>query len=596
MTLLLLITSDPPSPPAATFTGEATVTAEAPRRTVNWSAVDFTAEGHLDAYPGPVLRGGIVPATGKARRIEVCGDVDGTTIADLTSARMGPITWERNQPEQWSFTMPADDPKGAFVLDVHLREAKLWRGDLLMSWGPMTRPAVAKDYLAVQGQGAGWHLARRTVGPARRRNYIHNGDFEDGTAGWAFYSNPVQRRLDLPGAQPTPPYHDIVRYPTVTGRRALRLQNYITGADACAFQNLTWTVDVDASPLGDRWVLAGWLWVESFHGPASEARGLYLERFSTTELNPNPTVQAIVPGAKKSLQRAFVPLTADTPRRTWVRFEIELTTPPKAGEPETLHVLLYAPNGVVYWDDVELALDKHLVLIETDQAAIAEALVTAAQDPDDGWTDLNITPVCPRTGVLRTRAYRYADRPVVADAIDEFTALDNGIDWAMNYTPTERRFTTYSPARGRRRARAGLELGKNVADIGWSFDGESAATQIVTLGTGDGAARDEGVAIDASGFAGGLSLIEVFTASEGNPVDSLDNLAAERLAVARNPEVLAIKPTPNAVDDFIGIVWPGDTVPVTITKLPLDIAADYRIERMTLNEDDSIDFVLNRRV
>ena len=42
-------------------------------------------------------------------------------------------------------------------------------------------------------------------------------------------------------------------------------------------------------------------------------------------------------------------------------------------------------------------------------------------------------------------------------------------------------------------------------------------------------------------------------------------------------------------------MWPGDTVPVTITKLPLDIAADYRIERMTLNEDDSIDFVLNRR-
>jgi hypothetical protein len=58
--------------------------------------------------------------------------------------------------------------------------------------------------------------------------------------------------------------------------------------------------------------------------------------------------------------------------------------------------------------------------------------------------------------------------------------------------------------------------------------------------------------------------------------------------------------------NFIGRMWEGDIIPVTIRKsyvdadmsklLQFEIDDDYRVIELTINPDDSLSLTLNRRV
>lgn len=583
--------------PSATRTGFAalavaaagTLAPAAPAVVVSWAALRFTAHA--------VLTPTIVPR-GKKRRAVVT-DAHGVPYGELENAKIGAITFEHNRPEEFSLALPVADAKANLLLEERIREVQVWRGDQLLAWGPALRPAADKAFLAVTCKGALWHLMRRHIGKAERTNYVQNGDFEDGLAGWSFITNQYKIFYGEPDAQATPPHHGIVTFPTVTGRRALELENYVPGADAFASQSFEWVVDEDLSPDGDRWTLKGYVLVKRFDAPATEGgRGLYLERFSTTEPHPDPKVLAVDPNAKKSLEHVFVPIDEETPVGVWHRLEIGLETPPKAGEPEVVNVRLYAPDGLVDWDAISLTLEERLAFFGKDQTSdIARAIVEHLQDADYGKSDVNISTACEPSGVLRDRVYLHSEHPNGFDALDEFAGLDNGFDFAVRYTPTERIFTTYHPERGTHWLRFALELGRNIADFAWTFDGEAASSSIVVLGQGDGSDREEGASIDPDAFSGGLTLEEVFSAPPETPIDSLDNIAAERLAVTTAPEVLAVKttrPQPGQADP-IGVLWPGDTVPVTIRRGVLAIEGTYRVIRLTINPDDTLDLVLNRR-
>lgn len=575
-------------PAAATFEGQGTATADAVIE-VAWASVRFT--GRATFTPTIIPRG-------KKRRAVVT-DANGAPYGELETAKIGAITFELNRPEEFSLALPVDDAKANLLLEERIREVQVWRGDQLLAWGPALRPSADKRWLAVTCRGALWHLTRRHIGKAERTNYIVNGDFEDGLAGWNFKSSEYQIAYDLPGRQDTPPRHEIVSFPVVTGRRALELENFVEGTDAFGWQSFEWTVDEELSPDGDRWTLKGYVFVASFSGPATEGgRGLYLERFSTTEPHPDPKMLALNPNAKKSIEHVFVPIDEETPLGVWHRMEIGLETPPKAGEPEVVNVRLYAPDGVVRWDAISLTLEERLAFFGKDQTSvIAKQIVEHLQDAAYGKSDVNISTACAPSGVLRDRTYVHSEHPNGFDALEEFVSLDDGFDFAVRYTPTERIFTTYHPERGTHWARFSLELGRNIADFAWALDGEAAASSIVVLGQGDGSDREEGAAIDATAFSGGLTLEEVFTAPPETPIDSLDNIAVERLAVTSAPEVLAVKttrPQPGQPDP-IGVLWPGDTVPVTIRRGVLEIVGTYRIVRLTINPDDTLDLVLNRR-
>jgi len=574
---------------AVNLAASATLAPTAPAVVVSWTAVRFTGRGTLTPT--------IVPR-GKKRRAVVT-DANGNAFGELENAKIGDLTFELNVAETFSLALPVTDPKAALLLEERIREVQVWRGDQLLAWGPALRPAADKHSLAVSCRGALWHLTRRHIGKAERTNYVLNGDFEDGLSGWSFITNEYMIFYGEPGAQATPPLHEIVSFPTVTGRRALELENYVAGADAFASQSFEWTVDEAVSPDGDRWTLKGYVRVERFDAPATEGgRGLYLERFSTTEPHPDPRVLALNPDAKKSLEHVFVPIDEETPLGVWHRMEIGLETPPKAGEPEVVNVRLYAPDGVAAWDAISLTLEERLSFFGKDQTSeIARQIVEHLQDAAYGKSDVNISTACEPSRVLRDRQYLHSEHPNGFDALEEFADLDDGFDFAVRYTPTERIFTTYHPERGTHWPRFALELGRNVADFAWALDGEAAASSIVVLGQGDGSDREEGAAIDAGAFSGGLTLEEVFSAPPETPIDSLDNIAAERLLLTTAPEVLAVsttRPVPGQADP-IGVLWPGDTVPVSIRRGALELEGTYRIVRLTITPDDRLELVLNRR-
>lgn len=553
--------------------------------TVQWSRIAFTGTGTFNVTP---------PFSGTRRRVIVT-DYQGTPIAELERANVGPITYELNRPETWAFTLTSDDPKVASIIEENVREVQLWRGDQLLSWGPMVRPQISGDNVNVSVSGAMWHLGRRHIGKADRDNYVKNGDFEEGLAHWTPYTNPVPIYHGWPNAQADPPTHSIINFPVVTGVRSLSLENHVTGADAALVQAFNWTVQPSTSPDGDRWTLVGYVYVDRYDSPASEGRGLYLERFSTTQLNPDPLVQEAEPGAPLSLEVAFVPITSETPQDVWVRMEVGLTAP-VTGETEKINVRLYAPDGKVFWDRVSLTLDERTGYYAIDQATIAKNLVEHLQDIAYEKSDINISTDCPPTGILRDRVYYHSEHPNGLRSIEEFTSLSDGFDISILYTPTDRIFRTHFPQKGRHLPKFALETRRNISTFAWTFDGEAAATSVIVLGIGDGSSREEGFAVDTTNFAG-LTLEEVFVAPPDTKIDALDNIAIERLVTTTAPEVLAIRTTPPKASqaDPIGVLEVGDTVPVRIEQGALNITGTYRITRLTINPDDTLDLVLNRR-
>lgn len=582
---------------SAALAGAGDLDAAAAGNTVTGARTTLTATGAFSAS---------TPPKGRRRRVVVT-NVDGVTYGELEHARLSPITYELNRPEQWSFQVLQNDPKAALILDVPFREVQVWRGDQLLAWGPAVRPALSKDTLVVNCQGALWHLGRRHIGKADRTNWVTNGDFENGLAGWDLFTNPVKIFYGEPEAQTQLPSATIVSFPTVTGSRALALENYVNGADAGIGQQFEFTVDAAFSPDGDTFTLKAYALLEAqLDGNAAWAGwGLYMERFSTTEPTPHPAILAVLPGAKLSLEQSVVLLDEDFPVGKWTRLETEFTLPPKAGEAETVYVRLFAPAGVtVYWDAVSLTLQEKLAFYGVDQATIAQGIVEHLQDAAYDKSDVNIATSCPATGVLRNRVYIHSEHPNGFGALEEFPRLDTGFDYAVNYTPTTRTFTTYYPRRGVLKSQFALSLGTpaapgNIADFTWWFDGETASSSVIVLGTGDGSDREEGFAVDTSAFEGGLTLEQVYVSPPETQIDSLDNMAAERLTVAKNPVGLEIRTVPGQFwsADPVGLLWPGDYVPVTIQRHSLNIAAvTYRVVRLTINPDDTLDLTLNLRV
>lgn len=572
---------------AVGFTGSALL-GPTGERMVDFASVRFTGKGLLV----PTIR-----PRGKKRRTIVV-DSAGVPFGELEKAQHGAITKELNRPDSWTIALGIDDPKAGLVIGERIREAQLWRGDQMLSWGPMVRPGADKANVAVSGNDALWYIGRRSIGRAGRTNYVPNGDFEEGLAGWAIgFSSPIE---PLVGRNPAHWIGQIRTDRQMTGRRSLYLEQKVSGQPkhgVTASSYFGWEVDGLVSPEGDRWTLVAYAYVvgSKWRGPRLDSGGLGLGRFSTTEVVMIGAEDGSVPAQPfpKPIEGAVAQIDDYTLRDQWVRLEVSLTQPP-TGETELVAVRLHSPNGAVYWDRVSLTLEESSKFYGVDQALIAKGIVEHVQDPAFDKSDLNIETDCPLTGVLRDRVYLHQEHPNALDAVGEFAELDNGLDFSIAVTPTTRIFRTHYPARGTYRPKCRLELGQQIADFAWSFDGEGAANAIIVLGQGSGSGREEGFAIDPDAFAGGLTLEAVFSAPPETPIDSLDNLAAEYAVAAADPEILAVKTVPG-LEQVIGILEPGDTIPVRIRRGPLNIAETYRVTRLTLNPDDTLDVVLNRR-
>ncbi len=662
------------------FTAGASLAPTATKR-IEFSKVEFRARAALNVLVRP---------RGKRRRTVVV-DAFGEAYGELEAARHGAITWELNKWEEASFAGLLSDPKSRLVLEERIREVQLWRGDQMLVFGPMVRPAADKTALAVTVKGPLWHLSRRHVGKAGRDNRLVNGDFEAGLAGWHFLKTkhfldyapidsgqvdvfePGKRgralalRMDL-APWYTPPssigsgsfVHEVVVDDTLwdlartfygsgtqwrtifdanaalieADARAAGLWNprdpghWIFPGQDLTIPRVSASAVVEAPPDGNTlWgevfgfqefdvfggtrgieaTLTGWAYVRSseFEGYGLDNRGLFLSRMPANYRFSNYFTGAGLPntwGGRRALNTDVKEHSASTideehPFDRWVRHEVTIRVPPMSTE--ILHARVCGVQGFTGWDEVALTYDDAFEALDVDQSTIVEELLEHAQDPAFDKSDANIAAEAPPTGIVKSLVALHSEHANLWNLIEGFTEAEDGFDVSAAISPTSRKLVVHYPAKGSHRPGLALELGRNVADFAWTFDGEAGASSVIVLGTGDGSDREEASAIDPDAFAGGLTLEEVFSAPPDTPIELLESIATERLKQTTAPEVLALKTYPHsdviASRNLIGRLVVGDTTDVRIRRGGLELEDVYRVVRLTLNPDDTLDLVVNRR-
>ena len=634
---------------------------------------------------------------------------NGTSVAVIENAAVQSVGIELNQWENWSFTVPISDPKAIFLLgiDHRMHEAQIWYGDILLSWGPMTRPQVDNGVVSVTGVGAAWILSRRHIGKANRPNMLANPSFEEGFWHWTYIrtahpftfqpipayevrvvgpgregqtSQALEMNSDLrpyvtPGSSigtgnigthtvvsgntlwgiattyygsgkhwpiiynanqaaiqaravqaglwnPKNPGHwifpgTVLTIPRLTASEAQPVpadENPLRWGDTHAFQEFT----VNGGVRGATFTLTGWLKIPSqYLVNWGGSVGVVLARFQTDYKTSNHFTRNGMAndwGGYRGLytepiEVVYTKVGEGHPLDTWVRHEVSITVPP--GATQILHARVSGVSGKVYWDSMSLTQDLAFENFGTDQATIIANLVAHAQDPAFDKNSAYIATSTPNTGVIKDLVSLHSEHANIWDLIMDHTQYDDGIDVSTQYTATRRTLVTHYPFKGRTRVPLHLRLKRNIATYSWAFDGETAASSTIVLGTGEGSDREEAVAMQPTVFASGSILETVHAVGPEVPVDRLQEAANEHAGVSRNPEILTINTYPHDPSQverrLIGYLDVGDLVPVSIQDGPvfdgngnfvrynLDINDTYRIVSITINGDSTMSLTLNHR-
>lgn len=630
----------------------------------------------------------------------------GTPIANIENAKVNSIGFKLNSWEDWSFSLPVNDPKAKYILAQSFCEAQIWHGDVLLSWGPINKPTVNNGVLTCGGVGAGWYLSRRFVGKANRDNMLKNPSFESGLANWNFmkgkffldYTNvPANQVVSYgPGKEGgnskaleisvdnrpvSPPpgavgSGTIVTHTVVTGDTLWKLAQTYLGSGI--YWKLIYAANAD---LIKNTAIAHGLWNPNDPGHwIFPGMSLVVKKISAPQVQPKPPDNNVLWGAVFGYQeftvttnqrgatftmtgyvkvpsqyfinwgfgaglrlarlrsdyktnnmwtkngwpntwggrRAYYTDTIETtstrlaeghPLNGWIRHEVSLEIPPNTTE--VIHARVEAIAGKTYWDKLTLTRDTAFEYFDTDQATIIKNLVTHAQDPAFDKSSVNITSSTPATKQKRDIVALHSEHANIWDLIVDHTTYEKGVDVSMQYTPTSRVLTTHYPYKGRDITPLHLRLGRNIKTYDWSYDGDSAASSTIVLGSGSGSGREEAVAKKPTAFANNLLLETLISAGPEIALDQLQAVANEFAAVNHNPTVINVTTYPHNPDDterrFIGYVDVGDQVPVSIFDGPLYdgtgkltgytfvVNAVYRIVELTINEDLTLTISLNRR-
>lgn len=434
----------------------------------------------------------VVGRTGKA----------GTTHAILTDmVSMAPLRDVRGQAGSFRFGLHNLDPKLPQVRALE-REVQVWQdGALLAGRGwvvPVTPESTidgGRDVTEFDCRGLLWYFDRLVVGDADRRNYLVNGSFGSATLDpWTRVGVTADRDTTrVVGPDPA----------------SAKLTQATAGTDTYLQQ----TVTITAPAVGALMTVAAWFYVNpsGFVGEAYGKRALFVQR-SVGGVVKDFDVAGLDNGVGES------PVLG-----TWQRRVVTIQIPPNATE--QIQVRLYAPGGVIWWDEVVLVAMDSLSFLEVDQGLVADGLVVHAQAPAFGKVDLNIGRVIPTTGVKRTIHYQHADHASIGRSLADLTTLDNGYDHSIDTDDTNRSYVVHWPRKGTGRPAVAWSELVRVSLV--PVDGTQAATAVIAPAEGSGPDREEGFARDPT-LHGGLALEEVLPPSS-LPVGALDAKAAESL-------------------------------------------------------------------
>ena len=550
--------------------------------------------------------------------------MDGTRYAELVDARVGSITWSLNSLHSVSLTMPATSPQAAAVTEIE-REIQVWKGDALLFWGPIVKTQADEGTLTVQAFDPRWYLARRHFGKAERQDYVTNGSFENGKAGWTMvrtaistdglgnYFYPWFTSYD-PNVAHTTPQVDNAK----DGTHVLRITNNEAGSIVddvweVGYDLAIQAIEIEAPSNRSIEVTAtGWQKVTSL-GEPDETTGLSLALVTMPEGWPSPSTSTWWPTWAADLYGTWDDISAtrfdpDVPRDVWVRHEVALIIP--AGETKSVVVLLHNPKGVTEWDKVRLTIDEGIFYDSTDARTVIEGWVDHAQDATYGKTDVQVGVSGGATGKKIDADAYFHDHEQIWGKIVGLSSADDGVEVGLDLTPTARNVSVHYPYAGTNWGdRATLEWGRDFQAFRRSFDGDAAGNQVVVLWTGEGSDREETATEDLTAF-GGISIEKVVVVPDGTPVEDLDEYAAEVLRVSKDPDTLEIWATENveigansgygtpvgAVRRLLGTYAVGDRLKVRIPRTVPSIAdVVYRIVSITFDpETAQVSAVLNR--
>jgi hypothetical protein len=424
-----------------------------------------------------------------------------------------------------------------------------------------------------------WYFKRRFIGQPNRFNWLSNPSFESliGPPNQFLWG---QWSAIGVAAQGTLAYHFL-------GAGGMSLTQANAGVDTYLVQNVT-------PSAGNYYTVTAWVYINAFTGPALESRGLFIlhQDVNTGEIHT-----------------ANSPIDASFEAGKAYRLQTGILVP-KESPVSLLQVRLYAPGGTVTWDATSLTLMESLSNVQTEQATIVNDIVYHAQGKDRngnnvpspgpgypamyGKSDLNIITNCPATGITRTRIYQHADHQNCGELLHEFVTLDDGIDYSIEVSATERKFTTYFPRKGNQIpiAENRLELGRNVRDFSINTNIESTATSVTVLGGDDGPGREEAGAVDTS-YTGGIIYEQIYNSIPGTPIDALPAVANEQLRRTKKPVVIP-ELTTMANSTLIEGVTVGDVIGVYLNYSVFTLDDSYRIVKMEIHpKDDSVTLTLN---
>lgn len=481
----------------------------------------------------------------------------GASPVELTGAAVHPIEIPLNEAETTTVEMATIDPQAAELFDP-TREIQIWRDSSVLFWGPVVRLEAGRDTISAQCAGPWWYLTRRFFGKADRANIFTNGGFEDGVTGWT--------------AVGLTPVVDPFR--AVEGRKSIRLTG--TASDHDNHITQTWTHPAGGHPLGDLGTVAAWIWVTSdgYAGTALDNKGMVV-----THKDSGGTV----------LFDALVEVNDDTPRDEWYRLdEVEVLNVLPG---HTVTVDLYPPFGTAWYDLVTGTVMESLSFVEQDLATIIRGAVLYAQDRFPGFThgksDLGIDVDIDPTNITMSRTWQFADHQNIADELRTFTETRDGVDYSVDLTATTRTFRAWYPQKGTERATT-LTYDDQIQTFTWAHDRSQVANNVVVLGPGDGPDREEGVATAA---ATGPDLEDITVAPDGTLPGQLDRMAAERLAVVSNPEILEVTCT-----GLFGAAGVGDWFPVLIDLDAVQVDDTYRVVGIVADPAlDTLALTMNRQ-
>lgn len=508
------------------------------------------------------------------------------------------VQWVKNDEATAEIDVPLDVDISA--LDPP-NEIQIWRNGHLLFWGRVTRRRVSS-------QGRTWTLSCRSLlSYFKRRNMDKGGTgltdlLEDaGNFEGTDLADKWTIGYGLGGSGATATVETAIK---LLDDQSAELEGDSTGGDRFLYRRFM----VTSTDIGVAVFLSGYLFIASMTGAPYQERGLLIGYYDT------PSDLFL-----KKIGVATIKPTA--PIGSWQRYLAVVNIEP--GEARVVEARVQIPFGKLYADALRVRVMESFSMIAAnapdgigwDQVDIAHQQIKFLQGKGffgigNNKSDLNIGVSGGPSGVVRHRTYQFFEHrrgytgPNGTGALDELLRMEDGIDIAERYSPESRWIETAFPRIGSTRSTWRFRWVREITDDGdlpddrwgiasWDYEDslDTTANDITELsGWGNGVSREEGGYTNPDSL-GGLTLELVETAAQDSPLDALDGIAEKRGAqLERRMETptFTIKeprdPATNEVTTvMVGVLMPGDVIPLNVVDGGLSMVGDYQVARVRLD-------------